>query len=119
MFVDTWLDEFKGIIPIFQKEGKVSLTWEQKVLMEKAYIELGGHPFCKTCTTDVAETLNRMIVHTEAVRKHRAEEPTRRHDKLPLTVTKKQAELEAKKRGIPMPRNISREDLIDLINSHD
>jgi hypothetical protein len=119
MYIDTWIEEFKGIIPIFKKEAKASLTWEQKVLMEKAYVEIGGHPFCKTCTNDVAETLNRMIVHTEALRKHLDNAPQRTHSLIPLTATKKQAEMEAKKRNIPMPRNISKEDLIELINSYE
>lgn len=115
MKVDEWIKVFTPIIPTYNKERRVSLTWEQKTLMEEAYIELGGHPFCKTCPTEVADTLGRMILHTEARRKSLAENP--RKPKLSPDTPKKDAEKAARELGIRMPRNISKGELIELVNS--
>lgn len=63
-YLDSFLSECSTEIALFKRTGSTSLTWPQKILMENAYIETGGHAFDKNCSTCVVEVLKRIIDRT-------------------------------------------------------
>ena len=48
-YLDKFLKDCRAEIDQFKKSGSCTLTWPQKILLENAVIELGGHAFDKNC----------------------------------------------------------------------
>lgn len=114
-YVEQFKKQFAHIIPKFNASGRYSFTWKEKVLIEQAYVEMGGHAICKTCGNEVMDTLNRIIYH---VKQKPNPKVVNINTPLPADAEKKDAVQRAKELGVPMPRNISRVDLITLVNNH-
>lgn len=115
-YIEQFETRFAYLIPKFNASGRYSFTWAEKVLIEQSYVEIGGHPICKTCGTEVMATVSRLINHIKTQKAN--PKVININTPLPDTAEKKEAIERAKNLNIPMPRNINRVDLINLVNQH-
>ncbi len=115
-YLDQFKKQFAHIIPKFNAGSRYSFTWNEKVMIEHTFVEIGGHPICKTCKNDVFDAVCRIMHHIKST----AGNPKviNINTPLPPETMKKDAEDRAKQLGIPRPRNASREQLIILVNNH-
>lgn len=129
---DIFLNELSINIDQFRQSGMVVLTMPEKIILEEAYLELGGTPFNKNCKSCVIETFQRTVnvldkknqpstvgenysgVKTIALTDRIKSEKFFKADE---SMTNTQLLHILKKAKQPEPRNASKKNLIDAINS--
>lgn len=128
---DIFLNELSANINQFRQSGMVVLTMPEKIILEEAYLELGGTPINKNCKSCVIETFQRTVnvldkknqpytvdenysgVKTIALTNRKNNEYFRADE----SMTNTQLLHILKKAKQPEPRNASKKNLINSINS--
>ena len=129
---DIFLNDLSINISQFRQSGMVVLTMPEKKILEEAYLELGGTPFNKNCKSCIIETFQRTVnvldkknepttvgenysgVKTIALTNRIKSEKFFKADE---SMTNTQLLHILKKAKQPEPRNASKKNLIDAINS--
>lgn len=61
--MQKFLTDIMPEVPSFRRSGRITLSWEQKLTMERAYMEIGGEPIDKTCPSCITETMQRLLAY--------------------------------------------------------